>query len=254
MHIYCSDIYWLCRGLVTLRSRVAMCVCWGVNVLVSAPGFHVLDTDAPENPLSGCFWWARMEGCGSHGYWRWRRKTDSLTKIVLRVVSVTSVQFNELCFWNYTALLFELYCTILTYSRRRVGRASSSSSPHCDLLTLTSLCEETKMIRDLPLSMCRRRRGLCSWSCLKIKTCSPARNWTGWGHWRKNRSDKEKGFNEHVSRSAASGQTIRALEQLSKCRSQCQQDTSKMRQSAEVVCEYTWLTAPFRLLMWQQHP
>lgn len=55
-----SDHAWRC-----------VCACaGGVNVLVSATGFHVFDTDAPENPLSGCFWWARREGCGSHGYRR----------------------------------------------------------------------------------------------------------------------------------------------------------------------------------------
>lgn len=197
MHIYCSNIYWSCRGLVTLRSCVCACA-GGVNVLVSATGFHVFDTDAPENPLSGCFWWTRMKGCGSHGYQRWGRKTDSLTKIMLSVVSVTLIQFNVLYFLKLHSFAF---CVVLhNINILQVSGGScllliSSSSPHCDLnlLTLTSLCEETKMIRDLPLTMCRRRRGLCCWSCLKIKTCSPARNWTGRGHWRKNRSDKEKG-------------------------------------------------------------
>lgn len=38
---------------------VCTCVCVfarRVNVLVSVSGFHVFDTDAPQNPLSSCVW------------------------------------------------------------------------------------------------------------------------------------------------------------------------------------------------------
>lgn len=112
------------------HARQCVCAGGGVNV-VSATGFHVLDTDAPENPLSGCFWWARMEGCGSHGYQRWRRKTDSLTKMILSVESVTSVQFNVLYFEKLHSFAF---CGIL--HNINIFQVSGGS---CLLLLISSL-------------------------------------------------------------------------------------------------------------------